>query len=399
MSEQPKLKRKFDSLTDDNNTDFNFVIKVNDTNTTYHKLQKLIGKLYIEQSDSILNQLRILDVRTNYDPKVFYEIPYDTNVIINYKDNLIKCRIEKISKDHGLSHCVKYLSEMSLSAKNKEILDRMIIDSYKNDKDILVYQYSSVYESWKKFGKIQKRDESTLIINNQDKIKLLEDIEKFIKSKSDYEKYGIPYKRNYLFHGRSGSGKTSLVNVIATKIKRSIYIIAFDKSINDEILCNAVNSINNDNAILLLEDIDCIFQNRNDNNKSNVNFSTLLNILDGVRSISGLIIIITTNYAKKLDPALMRPGRIDMMLEFLIISKEQILGLLDLYKITLDNAVISEIIKLCQKHELTPAVLSGFLFRNRDNSLTSSCCLNSFKKYISEIEISLPDKNYENIYA
>ena len=42
-------------------------------------------------------------------------------------------------------------------------------------------------------------------------------------------------------------------------------------------------------------------------------FSGLLNAIDGVTSTEGRIVFMTTNYLERLDPALIRPGRVDRM--------------------------------------------------------------------------------------
>ena len=52
--------------------------------------------------------------------------------------------------------------------------------------------------------------------------------------------------------------------------------------------------------------------------------SGLLNAIDGVASQEGRILIMTTNYPEKLDDALVRPGRVDMKVEFTLASKQQI---------------------------------------------------------------------------
>lgn len=43
-----------------------------------------------------------------------------------------------------------------------------------------------------------------------------------------------------------------------------------------------------------------------------VTFSGLLNCLDGVASTEARILFMTTNYLNRLDPALVRPGRVDV---------------------------------------------------------------------------------------
>lgn len=52
-------------------------------------------------------------------------------------------------------------------------------------------------------------------------------------------------------------------------------------------------------------------------------FSGFLNALDGVRSQEGRIIVMTTNFKERLDPALLRPGRVDQMYEISFASKYQ----------------------------------------------------------------------------
>jgi mitochondrial chaperone BCS1 len=73
-------------------------------------------------------------------------------------------------------------------------------------------------------------------------------------------------------------------------------------------------------SIILLEDIDAAFVSREDTNQqksayeglNRVTFSGLLNALDGVASTEARIVFMTTNYLSRLDPALIRPGRVDL---------------------------------------------------------------------------------------
>jgi mitochondrial chaperone BCS1 len=73
-------------------------------------------------------------------------------------------------------------------------------------------------------------------------------------------------------------------------------------------------------SIILLEDIDAAFVSREDTTiqkaayegLNRVTFSGLLNALDGVASTEARIVFMTTNYINRLDPALIRPGRVDM---------------------------------------------------------------------------------------
>jgi hypothetical protein len=58
--------------------------------------------------------------------------------------------------------------------------------------------------------------------------------------------------------------------------------------------------------------------------QDNIKLDDLLNLWDGIRENTGRIMIITTNHYDKLDPALIRPGRIDIALNLGNTSRETI---------------------------------------------------------------------------
>ena len=88
-----------------------------------------------------------------------------------------------------------------------------------------------------------------------------------------------------------------------------------EPNLTDDRLAYLMNNIP-ERTILLLEDIDAAFNSRTQSTdkgyQSGVTFSGLLNALDGVASAEEVITFMTTNHPERLDPALLRPGRIDM---------------------------------------------------------------------------------------
>jgi len=71
------------------------------------------------------------------------------------------------------------------------------------------------------------------------------------------------------------------------------------------------------------------FKSVNENNEKTkqnqgISLSGLLNAIDGVASHEGRVLVMTTNYPEKLDDALIRPGRVDMIVEFTMATKKQI---------------------------------------------------------------------------
>ena len=94
-----------------------------------------------------------------------------------------------------------------------------------------------------------------------------------------------------------------------------------DPNIDDAKFIELITSLPKD-SIFLIEDIDAVSMDRKQDDKKMseqtkpVSLSTILNSLDGLLTPDGLLFFITTNYPEKLDDALTRPGRIDLIKKF-----------------------------------------------------------------------------------
>ena len=71
--------------------------------------------------------------------------------------------------------------------------------------------------------------------------------------------------------------------------------------------------------------------NDNEKDKDSITLSYILNLIDGVLEQSGRILIITTNFPKKLDKALIRPGRIDLKIKFKKCNKKVCKDIISFY--------------------------------------------------------------------
>jgi len=202
---------------------------------------------------------------------------------------------------------------------------------------------------------------------------LQERVEFFMRRRDWYDSKGIPHTLGVVMYGVPGCGKTSTIKGIANDTKRHIFNIALseiktkdalkDLFYNEQVTVlladgkREVLTIPIKQRLYVIEDIDAMnsivikrsqdqvkaeqerkvrveaemellkqtqgeavanrmMRGKTDDDADKLDLATLLNVLDGVRETPGRIIILSTNYPERLDEALLRPGRFDMMLEF-----------------------------------------------------------------------------------
>ncbi|KAK3902558.1 mitochondrial chaperone bcs1 [Staphylotrichum tortipilum] len=240
----------------------------------------------------------------------------------------------------------------------KELLHEAKDDFMKRDEaKTLIYRGTTKSGSsepqWQRCMARTSRPFSTVILNEKVKQDLIDDVTDYLNPNTRrwYANRGIPYRRGYLLYGPPGTGKSSLSLALAGFFKMRIYIVSLSSvTANEENLATLFAELPR-RCVVLLEDIDTAGlthtrddagnqidvppadttttttrssrnpngQNNNNNNNpisGRLSLSGLLNILDGVASQEGRVLIMTTNHLEKLDKALIRPGRVDMTVKF-----------------------------------------------------------------------------------
>ncbi|EUC64077.1 AAA family ATPase [Rhizoctonia solani AG-3 Rhs1AP] len=292
----------------------------------------------------------------------------DTSHTIYYKGHWLRvCRSRQTNGDEMLS--------ISVVARSNNILKQLVLEAkkeYERDAEhrVQIFFADSVrrrrrrrsrqssspsqHGSWRWTDSRQKRPMSSIVLAPGVKEMLLSDTRDFLKSEKWYADRGIPFRRGYLLHGVPGSGKSSLIHAIAGELALDIYVVSLSSSwINDATLTALMGRVPA-RCIVLLEDLDAAFtrstsrdtqstgaptndkkDENKDNNDSNnkdekkqedintLSLSGLLNALDGVAASEGRILFATTNHLERLDPALSRPGRMDVWIEFKNATKWQ----------------------------------------------------------------------------
>ncbi|KUI56544.1 Mitochondrial chaperone BCS1 [Cytospora mali] len=173
--------------------------------------------------------------------------------------------------------------------------------------------------NWEQLGEPRrKRPMGSVILDEGVKEGIVADVTDFIARQEWYAERGIPYRRGYLLFGPPGGGKSSFIHALAGELNFAIATINLsERGMADDKLAMMMQKLPQ-RTIVLLEDADAAFVNRKQKDGdgysgSTVTFSGLLNALDGLSAGEERIAFLTTNHIERLDPALIRPGRVDMI--------------------------------------------------------------------------------------
>lgn len=228
----------------------------------------------------------------------------------------------------------KYLANVLKEGKAIKVRNRMrkLYTNNSSSWSHVVFQHPATFE--------------TLAMEPNKKQEIIEDLITFSKAEEFYSRIGRAWKRGYLLYGPPGTGKSTMIAAMANLLGYDIYDLELT-AVNNNTELRKLLIETSSKSIIVIEDIDCSLdltgQRRKKKRKEDdgaqknnkepesqrfgneerdgpngqVTLSGLLNFIDGLWSAcrGERLIVFTTNYVEKLDPALIRKGRMDKHIE------------------------------------------------------------------------------------
>ncbi|TIB81793.1 P-loop containing nucleoside triphosphate hydrolase protein [Wallemia mellicola] len=246
------------------------------------------------------------------------------------------------------------------------------------------------YGNWNQLTTKSHRPWHSFFLPGHTKDFLLNDAKEFMSSEEWFANRGIPFRRGYLLYGIPGTGKSTTVHALASELNLPIYILMLSLNLDDSSLADMMRYLPS-HCVLLLEDIDVAFKSRVDNgndrkeNESSVTLSGLLNAIDGLAAPEGRLLFATTNHVEKLDPALIRPGRIDVKVEFKAIEYTEARALfINFHSNT--EILADEFAATVSKYVVTPSQLQAYLLFHKSNPAGA---VKNLQKWIEEENVQI----------
>ncbi|KAK4262140.1 hypothetical protein QN277_027731 [Acacia crassicarpa] len=243
--------------------------------------------------------------------------PKDLNSTLRSEVRSLELSFHKNHKDLVLKSYLPFILQQANLIKQEARALRIFTVDYE-------CMYGNLNDAWIPTNLDHPSTFETLAMDPDIKKSVMEDLERFVRRKEYYRKVGKAWKRGYLLYGPPGTGKSSLIAAMANYLHFDIYDLELTEIRYNSELRRLLIALAN-RSILVVEDIDCTieFQDRmatststsgSESTQPQVTLSGLLNFVDGLWSSCGdeRIIVFTTNHKEKLDPALLRPGRMDV---------------------------------------------------------------------------------------
>jgi len=239
--------------------------------------------------------------------------------------------LEYLCKEAAMKCLRRLLPEINLDEEKipPETLDKLIVNGEDYKKAMIEVTPSGMREVYIENPDVQWADVGGLDDTKQE---LQEAVEWPMKYPALYEKLGHKMPHGILLHGVSGTGKTMLAKAVATESEANFVSVRGPELLSKwvgesergirEIFKRARQS---SPCVIFFDEIDSIAPIRGAGAETQVTervVSQLLTELDGMQDMHGVVVLAATNRADMIDPALLRPGRFDKIIQIPMPDKE-----------------------------------------------------------------------------
>jgi len=349
-------------------------------------LKQTVGQLKEELDALKSTPLMVCEVKDVYENEVIIRVPNGNSFLVNLNQN-VECLIpgDKVFVEQR---------NLNIIRKHKEGTDKDV------EKFVII---EKPRVAWDEIGGLKKQIEE-----------VKEVIELPMKNPELFDKIGIIPPKGVLLYGEPGTGKTLLAKAVAASTNATFIEIVGSELVQKFIgegakLVKDVFKMAKEKApsILFIDEIDSIASQRIELGTSGERevqrtFMQLLAEIDGFKNLEGVKIIGCTNRKDMLDPAIVRPGRLDRLIEVPLPNEQGVADILKVHtknmnlikKINLET-LAKEMIGLSGAEIKSICTEAGyFAIRNKRDQVTEK----DFEDAISKI-IEKEESTVENIFG
>ena len=292
-------------------------IDVDEYNSGYENMNKLLYKLDTKKYSKNRRPT------TN---KEYYELSNDILYFIKLKNNnYIKVSTYKQNTQlYTYSHLkLEFTGKDKYNYRNKFIKECL----KQSDKDHILVKYLNKDDTMSL--NIISHSFDNIILNSEVKNRIINGLKNWNNREDWYKNHQLVHKIGILLYGEAGTGKSTIARCVSTMFNNAPIINVNQNNVMKSIdLIIGTRKRIEGKMIVLIEDFDMCFVDRNESNSENKgkiieNQNAIFQLLDGVYSTDNTIYIATTNYKDKLDTALVRYGRFDIQEELKYFTKSQ----------------------------------------------------------------------------
>ncbi|XP_021281036.1 AAA-ATPase At2g46620 [Herrania umbratica] len=331
-------------------------------NQLYHKVLVYLNSLTsIEDSDftNLFTGKKPNEIVLRLDPNQVIEDDFlGAKILWINEDKTLVLKIRKADKRRVLRPYLQHIHTVfdELDEKKQDLKLYMNVRHHHDDQN----------GRWRSVPFTHPSTFETIAMESDLKNKVKSDLDSFLKAKQYYHRLGRVWKRSYLLYGPSGTGKSSFVAAMANFLCYDVYDIDPSK-VSDDSDLKFLLLQSTTKSVIVIEDLDRYLAERS----TAVSLSGILNFMDGILSSScgeERVMVFTMNGKDHVDPAILRPGRIDVHIHFPLCDFTAFKTLANSYLGLKDHKLFPQVEEIFQNGaSLSPAEIGELMIANRNS--------------------------------